>query len=117
MQREKLSKEVLDNLYESYRCNHGDRIVNVLSMYRSGEYIYPDVIKRNLKLTDNSVVFEILDKLIEAGIAKKCFQYYCPCCGKTDGLFRTEDIEDDIYCNSCDNRLDKKDKRFSYLCL
>lgn len=109
-----VNKEKLKEMYAACNCNHNDRIVNVLGMYRIGEYIYPDVIKRNLRLSDHETVYNILNRLVEENMAEKVFQYYCPVCGRPDGVFLKEDPEDEVYCTSCDTELDKNAKRYAY---
>jgi len=114
--RNKLNKEKLKGIYRDYDCNHIDRITSVLGMYRQGEYIYPDVIQRNLKVTKEEA-FEVLKMLFDAGLAEVCFQYYCSNCQRAVGPFMAEDSHDEIYCPGCDSHVNKELKRYAYRCL
>lgn len=110
----KLEQDVLADIYKGFSCSHSDRIVSILSMYREGEYIYTDVLRRNLKCTYQEAEM-VLDALADAGLARRCFQYICPVCNRFTGPFRTEDEKDDVFCDCCDSEINKQLKNTAYL--
>lgn len=98
----------LDKAFSKYReCISVDiyDICSFISLYRAGEYIYPDVLRRNLKISKEASdkILEILEK---ENIVEKYFQYYCMACGKPVGMFMQNLTP--AYCPECDYELDKK---------
>ena len=115
LERKNLDEEKLKEIFKGYECSHSDRITSIFKMYRTNDYIYPDILGRNLKISDTQA-YDILDKLVEAGMAEKFFQCRCPNCGKYFGFFKKEP-DKDVFCLSCNSILDKQDKRYIYKCL
>lgn len=114
----KLIKKISENVDEKIRKKFED----FLGMYKYGEYIYPDVVKREL-LINKEDALKILDMLVEKNIAEKCFRYYCPNCNREVGkiysvnelnLTNLDTADDEIYCENCDNELSAKSIRYYY---
>lgn len=113
---QKLSEEIVKNALKEYDDDKKNELIRFLCMYRIGEYIYPSVLKRNMKVTQEKVDY-VLDMLVQSGIAEKCFQFYCPNCGMAAGKFLKEDenLSDEIYCDRCDEEISKSNKQYAYI--
>ncbi len=81
-----------------------DKILNYLNRYHSNEWIYPDAMHRNLKLSIQ-IVYDILELCVENGILEQYLQIYCPNCRRFTGMcYKTIfDIPVDVECVHCDN--------------
>lgn len=85
-----------------------DAVVDFLNQhYRSGQWIYPDALHRNLKI---SIVdaYEVMEVCVEVGIVAQYLQIYCPYCQRfTGNYYKTLfDIPEDIGCVHCDNEVE-----------
>lgn len=77
--------------------------MNFISKYRKGEWIYPAVIQRNLKI-DVRTTYEIMEVLHTEGYVEQYLEIYCPNCAKYTGqYFKTiSKITEEVYCPHCD---------------
>ena len=74
-----------------------DAVVQFLSRYHSGQFIYPNAMRRELKC-DIRIAYEILELCRENELLKPCLEVYCPYCQRFTG-----DIPEEVGCVHCDN--------------
>ncbi len=77
-----------------------------LKKYKPGEWIYPAVIQRNLKLYAKDA-YAALDALCEEGLIEQYYRIYCPYCQQyLNQFFRVvNEIPAEIFCEDCDNEI------------
>lgn len=102
-------KKDLDNV----DVKNKDRIVSFLGLYREGEFIYPSVVARNCKITNDDAIIA----LSSISVLKKCYLYRCGNCGESYKQFFNDDSEEDIYCENCDSKIDKSNKEVYFKCI
>lgn len=89
------------------------RCIDFLRLFKPGEYIYPDVVVRNLRICKQDAV-DFLEMLVEDGICERMHRHYCPICMKCVGPF-IQHIYDEIYCDCCDSVLKISDVKVCYM--
>ena len=90
------------------------KVVDFLGKYKTGEFLYPNVLIRNLKLSKSDEML-ITKILTENDFADVLNYYVCPRCGNTTNLF-TEDYLHTEYpvCENCEEQIDINDYRIVY---
>lgn len=84
---------------------HGDKKKEVLSFilnhYKAGEYIYPSVVKKYLKLTEDQLN-RYMKKLQKDGVIKKIYSTRCYNCNRIMEFYeKLQDIPDETECPHC----------------
>ena len=81
-----------------------DAVVQFLSRYHSGQFIYPNAMRRELKC-DIRIAYEILELCRENELLKPCLEIYCPYCQRFTGdIYEViGDIPEEVGCVHCDN--------------
>lgn len=90
-----------------------NNLMDFLEMYKVGEFIYPSVIKRNLKQVDQHTI----DALIKDGYLGIVNYASCPQCSHYTHFYSNEELmamKDCICCDNCDFELSRKDFRQAY---
>lgn len=74
-----------------------------LGKYKSGDWIYPSAIHRELKI-DVRTVYMLMESLRDSGFVEQYLEIYCPHCSRYTGrYFKTvADVEEEISCPHCD---------------
>lgn len=80
------------------------KCVDFLSMYKPGEYIYPSVVTRNLRISMN-VAEDFLNMLVAEGICEKRYRHFCTICMREVGSFMEQEETEEVYCDNCDSLL------------
>ena len=112
--KEKIETELINQVALEINENLRTSFVEFISMYNKGEYIYKDVIKRNLRINDEMAQY-VMNLLIKNNIAKLMYRYYCPNCMRDVGLFtdiNQLEEDEDIYCDECDDKIPKNSKHY-----
>ena len=79
-----------------------NELVNFLSMFKNGQYIYPSAIKRKFKILDKEGD-DILRILEEEKYLKMYYEVFCGFCSKSIGLFEYySQLPKTIYCDDCE---------------
>ena len=101
-------REILNSNYQ-YSPEKTDEIINFISLYRSGMWIYPGVLKRqlNLKIED---VYRILARLEESGCVESWYEYCCGHCQRILGTVRRfNELPDEFECEVCGENMSTMD--------
>ena len=80
-----------------------DALAKFLERYKPGDWLYPDAMHRNLKMSIKTV-YEILELCVEMKTLEQYLQIYCPRCQKYTGQYykTIAEIPDEINCLHCD---------------
>lgn len=93
-----------------------ERIIAFLGLFKKGEYLYPNVLIRNAKISKEKAEC-IFKELIVSGIVKKMYAYNCDACGYLFQHLYEEKLEKDeeLHCENCDNIIDIKNYEIFYV--
>lgn len=88
-----------------------DAVIRFLEKYRSGEWIYPAALHRNLRIRISDV-YEVLELCVDAGLIEQYLEIYCPNCKRFTGYrFKTlKEIPEEIGCVNCDEVMDDPER-------
>lgn len=110
----KIDIKIIESIANEVDDKYRDKFINFLSMYRHKDWVYFDVIKRNLN-ANNADTQNIINLLIKHKVAILGYRHFCPNCTKEFGLFIDADSqqsEDEIYCDTCDEVIPKDSKHY-----
>lgn len=110
----KIDIKIVENIANEVDDKYRDAFINFLSMYRHNDWVYFDVIKRNLK-TNNVDTQNIAGILTRHKIAILGYRHYCPNCAREFGQFIDANLqqhEDEVYCETCDEVIPKDSKHY-----
>lgn len=84
-----------------------DAFVSFMSRYRKNDWVYPDVIHRELRIHIKDV-YEVLEVCAEQGLVEQYLQIYCPKCQRfTGNYYKTAlEIPELVNCVHCDEEID-----------
>lgn len=79
-----------------------DAVVDFLGRYKSGDWVYPDAMHRNLKISIKAV-YEILEMCSDVGLLEQYLQIYCPVCRRFTGQYYKTlvEIPQEVGCLHC----------------
>ena len=86
-----------------------EKLIDIFSQYEIGDYLYPSVIKNELKLSD-SKADEVLKEIEKNGYLKLCYILDCPYCHNEIDIF--DDFQELIsqnYCGNCNKKFSPLD--------
>ena len=88
-----------------------DAVIRFLGHYGSGQWIYPGVLHRNLKISIKEV-YEVLELCAENGLIEQYLEIYCPFCQRfTGNIYKTLlEIPEELNCIHCDNEIQDPSK-------
>jgi len=90
------------------------KAVDFLGKYKEGEYLYPNVLLRNLNLSKGSELW-ITKVLVENELVDALHYYNCPRCGKQSDFFSKEYLHtEQPICEECDTEMDVDNYRMVY---
>lgn len=99
MLRDSLEKILKDYEYKT-------QLIEFLSKYKEGYYIYPSALQENLKTTDKDT-YDILMLLTDNNILELSFLLSCPYCDNELGVFNSlQELSKKDYCGDCDKDFD-----------
>lgn len=84
-----------------------DAFIDFMAQYRSGEWIYPDAIHRELNINIKDV-YDMLEMCVEKELVEQYLQIYCPICQRfTGNYYKTVmEIPEFVNCVHCDNEIE-----------
>lgn len=93
-------------------CNTGKEmeITKFLKLYRKGEFIYPSVLSRNVRIS-KEMAESVLQKLVDKGVLQRKREYRCTSHMNVYKITEDTDNHKEFYCDECDSVL----TYFSYL--
>lgn len=76
--------------------------LDFLKKYKSKEFIYPNILYRDLKI-DIKTIYKILRICAQEGILEECFAIYCPNCSRFAGQWfkNIVNIPEEVNCLNC----------------
>lgn len=90
------------------------KAVDFLGRYKEGEYLYPSVLLRNLKLSKGSELW-ITKALVENDLVDVLHYYNCTKCGRQSDFFTKEYIHtEQPICEECGAEMDVNNYRIVY---
>lgn len=91
------------------------RALEFINRYKIGQFIYPNVIIRNLKLPKDSISW-IIQSLIDNDLVEEMRYYRCPRCSCSTVSFSKEEYEqlEEFYCDRCDEEINLEDWSIIY---
>ena len=93
-------EEILDNSF-NYPESTCRQIIDFLSRYQSGSWIYPGVLKRELNICIEDA-YRILSTLEQNGIVESWYEYCCGNCQHVLGTVqRFNELPDTFECEFC----------------
>lgn len=90
----------MDKIIHQCDTRKEKEITAFLKLYRKGEFLYPSVLKRNTKLSEEKTN-EVLKKLTDAGFLERKREYHCIEHFSTVVVTKDEDQEA-VLCPECD---------------
>lgn len=84
-----------------------DAFITFMSKYQVNNWIYPDVIHRELHVHIKDV-YEVLELCVEEGLVEQYLQIYCPKCQRfTGNCYKTIlEIPEFVDCVHCDEEIE-----------
>ena len=103
MMRLNISQTVAPLLKEKKFNIDLDKFLEFIKQYRSNDWIYPDVIHRELGMNLKDI-YDILEICVDNNILEQYLNIYCPICQRfTGNIYKTAlEIPKFIYCIHCD---------------
>lgn len=90
------------------------KVVDFLGRYKTGEFLYPSVLTRNLRISKSGEMW-ITKILTENDLADVLHYYTCPRCGSTTGFFSKDYLHTEYpICENCEEQMDINDYRIVY---
>lgn len=101
-----MSRNLLEKILKNEFNFNLDKIIDFFVKYNKNDYIYPSVVKRNLKLEDEDV-YKIMNILEKAKLVKMYYEIYCYKCDRTSNLCESfGQLEEYLICNNCESEMD-----------
>lgn len=90
------------------------KVVDFLGRYKTGEFIYPSVLIRNLRISKSDEMW--ITKVLTENELAEVFRYYtCPRCGSTTNFFPKDYLHTEYpICENCEVQMDINDYRIAY---
>lgn len=90
------------------------KAADFLGKYKEGQYLYPNVLLRNLKLSKGSEMW-ITKVLTENELVDVLHYYVCPRCGRITKFFSKEYLHTEHpVCEDCEEQMDVHNYRIVY---
>ena len=90
------------------------KAVDFLGKYKTGEYLYPNVLIRNLRISKGDEIW-ITKVLTDNNLVDVMHYYICPRCGSTTNFFSKEYLHTQYpVCENCEEQMDINDYRVVY---
>jgi len=89
--------------------------IEFLNHYKSGQYLYPNVIIRSVKISKDVQPW-ILKALIDNQLVEEERYYRCSRCASSTASYCKEEYEmlEDLYCEICDDEINLDDYEVVY---
>lgn len=83
-----------------------EAVIEFLGHYKSKDWIYPDAMHRNLKISIKDI-YEILEMCVEIGLIEQYLQIYCSRCQRFTGQYYKTifEIPLEVNCIHCDEEI------------
>ena len=93
--------EVILDSEDSLDLETKQKIISFFNFYKTGQWIYPGVLKRELGLSID-MVYNILSKLEQLNMVEGWYEYCCCHCQKVLGIVqRFNELPESFECESC----------------
>ena len=104
--RSNISQTVAPLLKEKKFNIDSDKFLEFMKQYHSNDWIYPDVIHRELGI-NLKVVYDILEMCVDNNILEQYLNIYCPTCQRfTGNIYKTAlEIPESVCCWHCDTEI------------
>ena len=90
------------------------KAVDFLRRYKMGEFLYPNVLARNLRISNGNELW-ITKVLTENNLVDVLHYYTCPRCGYTTNFFSKDCLGTECpVCENCEETMDNNDRRIVY---
>lgn len=91
-----------------------EAIINFLSNYKKGDFIYPSVLKRHLNINEKEI-YKILSILERSNLLKIYYEYFCYNCNSSSELYEYYSrLPESYICENCENNLTLDNVRVVY---
>ena len=105
-----LLEKILNNKIES----DIDTIINFFDNYKKGDFIYPSVLKRKLKI-DEKEIYKILSIMEKSELLKINYEFFCYNCNKSSNLYECySELPEEYICENCEDCLTLDNVRVVY---